>query len=165
MNDRDRKLAMKRVDTGEFELPETLYVRDIENKVFQTIVLQCLAKIEGIGLAGGNFIDNLLGREGPEGIRGISVEQNSQKHCVSVKVEANIRYGLSIPEKSDEIQTKISEEVTRLTGLHVSCVHIIFKNILPETDDKEPKSDKLNTSGKKPAHAEETAADDYSDEF
>ena len=36
---------MKKVDMKEYELPDTVFVRDIEDSVFQGIVLQCLAKI------------------------------------------------------------------------------------------------------------------------
>lgn len=118
------------VDTKEFELPETVYVRDIENRVFQTIVLHCLANIDGITLLEGTLIDNLLRRDSLERIKGIYVEQDSKKHSVSVKVEVNLLYGIPIPEKANEIQGKVSKEVTKLTGLHVSCVHVIFKNVI-----------------------------------
>ena len=47
MIDPKLKVDTKKVDTKEFELPETVFIRDIENKVFQSIVLQCLAQIDG----------------------------------------------------------------------------------------------------------------------
>ena len=64
------KMDKKKVDTKEFEIPETVFIRDIEDKVFQSIVLQCLAQIEGISLVEGNFIDHLLGRSS-EGSKGL----------------------------------------------------------------------------------------------
>ena len=118
------------MDTKEIELPETTYVRDIESRVLQAIALQCMAKIEGINLLGGNLIDNLLGREGLDRIKGVHVEQDQKKHSVYIRVEVNIKYGISIPEKAEEIQRKIVEEICQMTGLHVSCVHVIFKNLL-----------------------------------
>jgi len=69
----------KKVDTKEFELPETLFVRDIENRVFQGIILQCLSKIDGIGLPEGNFIDNILGRKAQDNLKGITIEQDEKK--------------------------------------------------------------------------------------
>ena len=134
---------LKNIDAREIELPETVYIRDIETRVFQAICLQTLAKIEGIGLLEGNLIDSLLGRE-LERVKGIHVEQEQKKHSVSVRVEINVVYGISIPEKAEEIQSKISEEISRWTGLHVASVHIIFKNlILPvqEKDDPETGSE------------------------
>jgi uncharacterized alkaline shock family protein YloU len=124
-----RKDPLKGMDQRELELPETLFSRDIESKVFQSIVLQCIAKIEGISLLGGTLIDNLLGIECRECIKGISIEQDLKQHSVAIDVEVNILYGVSIPEKAEEIQNKIVEEVSSLTGLHVSRVHVIFKGL------------------------------------
>lgn len=129
MIDAKFKMDKKKVDTKELEIPETLFIRDIENKVFQSIVLQCLSQIEGISLVEGNFIDHLLGRSS-EGVKGIQTEQNEKTQSVNIKVEVNIIYGVKIPEKAEEIQTKVSEEVTKLTGLHVSSVHVVFKNVI-----------------------------------
>jgi uncharacterized alkaline shock family protein YloU len=130
MTEIKKKIQTKRVDTKEFELPETLFVRDVENKVFQGIVLQCLSKIDGIALVEGNFIDNILGRTALEGVKGIYIEQDNKNHSVGVRIEVNICYGHSIPEKAEEIQTLCAEEITKLTGLHVSSVHVVFKNVV-----------------------------------
>ena len=127
---------LMKMDDREIGLPETTYIRDIESRVFQGIVLQCLAKIEGIGLIGGNIIDSILGRD-TERIKGIHVEQDQKKHSVFIRVEVNIMYGISIAEKAEEIQNKIIEEITLYTGLHVSCVHVIFKNLITEKTEEE----------------------------
>ncbi|MES2345214.1 MAG: Asp23/Gls24 family envelope stress response protein [Chlamydiota bacterium] len=128
------------MDTKEFELPETVYVWDIENRVFQSLVLQCLARIEGIALLEGNLFDSLLGRDCGERVKGIYVEQEQKNHAVSVKVEVNIAYGVCIPDKAEEIQAKVTEEINRLTGLRVGCVHVIFKNLFdPREAEKEVK--------------------------
>jgi len=121
---------LKQIDTKEFELPETIYERDIESRVFQSIALHCLANIEGVGLLEGSFIDSLLGRDGPASVKGIYVEQDEKNHSVNVKVEVKVAYGISIPEKAEEIQLKISQEISRLTGLHVGRVHVIFKDLI-----------------------------------
>lgn len=123
------------MDAREIELPDTVFIRDIETRVFQGIVLHTLAKIEGIGLLEGNLIDSLLGRE-LERIRGIYVTQDQEKHSVDIRVEINILSEISIPEKAEEIQTQLSEEVSRWTGLHVASVHVIFKALIsPQKSD------------------------------
>jgi uncharacterized alkaline shock family protein YloU len=128
---------LKNMDAREVQLPETVYIRDIETRVFQTICLQTLAKIEGIGLLEGNLIDTLLGRE-LDRIRGIHVEQDGKKHSVTIRVEVNIAYGISIPDKAEEVQSRLAEEISHWTGLHVASVHIIFKNlILPPLQKEE----------------------------
>lgn len=120
---------LKNMDTREIELPETVFIRDIDTRVFQAMALQCLAKIEGIGLLEGNLFDSLLGRE-VERVKGIYVTQDQKKHSVEVRVEINILYGVNIPEKATEVQEKLVEEISKWTGLHVSSVHVIFKDLI-----------------------------------
>lgn len=124
-----------KLDTKEFKIPETTFSRDIETRVIQVIVIQTLCKIEGVGLIEGNLIDALFGRD-VERVKGIHVEQESKTHSVKVKVEINVLYGISIPEKSEEVQEKIVEEIGALTGLHVSSVHVIVKGLIPKEDKK-----------------------------
>ncbi|MBF5058561.1 Asp23/Gls24 family envelope stress response protein [Candidatus Neptunochlamydia vexilliferae] len=122
----------KELDTKELKFADTVFARDIESRVFQSIVIKCLAEVEGVALLEGTLLDNLLGREGNERIKGIHVEQDSKNHSVSIKVEVNIAHGISIPEKAKEIQSKIAEEVCNLTGLHVACVHVVFKALISD---------------------------------
>lgn len=159
MVEKKMKVDVKKVDTKEFNLPETFFIRDIENRVFQGIVLQCLAEIEGIGLVEGNFIDSIFSR-GQEGIAGIHVEQDSKNQSVTVKIEINVQYGFSIPEKAEEIQAHVANEITKITGLHVSCVHVVFKNVLPVDQIKMLRSPLTTTSLVKA-----TVEDEYNDEF
>jgi len=137
MNDK-----LTQVDTKELELPDTLFVRDIDSKVFQTIALQAILNIEGVSILEGNLIDSFFGRDGPDRIKGIYVEQDLKNHAVTIKIEVNVAYGVALPEKADEIQNKVAHEVSRLTGLHVSCVHVVFKNlILPKQQPQLPKEE------------------------
>lgn len=162
MIDPKLKVDKKKVDTKEFELPETMFIRDIENKVFQSIVLQCLAQIEGISLVEGNFIDHLLGRSS-EGVKGIYAEQDDKNQSVNIKVEVNILYGTSIPEKAEEIQTKITEEITKLTGLHVASVHVVFKNAI--SMEQATKLSQQNSTQGPPRLMRSDLGEEYSDEF
>jgi len=128
---------LTQVDTKEIQLADTLFIRDIETRVFQTIALQTLSTIEGVGMLEGNLIDSFLGRDGPDRVKGISVEQDQKNHSVKLKLEVNVGYGISLPEKAEEIQTKIAKEISHLTGLHVSTIHVVFKNlILPDREEE-----------------------------
>ena len=129
--------TLKNMDQREVKLPETVFIRDIETRVFQAIVVQCLSKVDGIGLLEGNFFDSLLGRE-VEHVKGIEVEQDQKKHSVNIRVEVNVLYGIAIPSKAEEIQSKLSEEVSRWTGLHVSSVHVIFKDLIAMVQEPVP---------------------------
>ena len=123
---------LSEMDSKEIQLPETTFIRDIETRVFQAIVLQCLVKIEGISFLEQNLIDSLLRWDNGERIKGVHVEQDQKKHSVNVRIEVNILYGTPVPEKAEEIQNKVVEEITNFTGLHVSCVHVVFKSLLLE---------------------------------
>ena len=109
---------LKNMDSGEIELPETVFIRDIDSRVFQTIALQALAKIEGIGLLEGNLFDSLLGRE-VERVKGISVIQEQKNHSVEIRVEINVLYEVNIPQKAEEVQEKLVEEITKLSLIHI----------------------------------------------
>jgi len=123
-----------KVDKKEFELPRTVFSRDIETRVIQIIILYCVGKIEGVGFLEGNLIDTLFGRE-VERVKGIFVEQDSKNHLVKVSVEINVAYGISIPEKAEEVQNKIVQEITSLTGLHVASVHLVIKGVIPPKEE------------------------------
>jgi uncharacterized alkaline shock family protein YloU len=143
------------IDSKELSLPDTIFSRDIESKIFQAIIFQCLLKVEGISLPGKNLIDSILGRDAKDRYTGINVEQDLEQHSVSIKVEVNIKYGLSIPEKSEEIQSKIIVEISKLTGLHVSCVHVIFKNLILEINNEKEEDDEDDTEEKSGKNVEE----------
>lgn len=162
MTDPKLKVDKKKVDTKEFELPETVFIRDIENKVFQSIILQCLAQIDGISLVEGNFIDHLLGRSS-EGVKGIYAEQDDKSQSINIKVEVNILYGICIPEIAEEIQTKIADEIIMLTGLHVASVHVVFKNVI-SAEQASKLSQQLQTQGPQQLVGSDIEAE-YSDEF
>lgn len=133
--------SFKNMDAREIELPDTVFIRDIETRVFQGIVVQSLAKISGIGLLEGNLFDSLLGRE-IESAKGIHVAQDQKKHSVEIRVEINVVYGIAIPEKAEEIQTRLVEDVSRWTGLHVASVHVIFKDLIHL-----PAEEEINSEG------------------
>lgn len=139
---------LKQIDTKELELPETVFIRDIENKVFQSIVLQCLSQIDGIETLEGNILDSLLG-DSLDGIKGIHVDQEQKKHSIHVRVEINVAYGICIPEKAEEIQNKILQDISKLTSLHVGVVHVIFKNLIspkPKKNIEEMLEKKIQSS-------------------
>jgi uncharacterized alkaline shock family protein YloU len=154
---------LSKVDTKEFELPVTIYERDIEDRVFQGIVLQCLTKIDGIALPEGTFIDNILGRKGSESPKLVSVIQDSKNHSVEIKIEINICFGVSIPEKADEIQSLVAKEITKITGLHVKKIHVVFKNVVPA--DAKTVAHTFQSPLTAPIAAATSVEEEYSDEF
>ena len=145
----------------DYEFADTVFVRDVESRVFQAIAYKCLVGIEGVELIGGNILDSLLGRESAtDRIKGITVDQDQKNHSVNLKIEVNVAFGISIPEKAEEIQSKVAEQLAALTGLHVASVHVVFKNLISQ----QPIEKLLETS-----HAEipekENEPIEYTDDF
>ena len=123
----EQKLPL--TSSKEFQLPETTFEHTVENRVFQEIILRCLSEIPGISLLEGGFIDHILGRA--DGIAGIHTEQDTKNCSLHVKIEVNIDYGISIPEKAEQIQEEIVRELAKLTGLHVASISVVFKHLSP----------------------------------
>ncbi|MBS0626840.1 MAG: Asp23/Gls24 family envelope stress response protein [Verrucomicrobia bacterium] len=139
---------LKKIDKKEMDLPDTIFIWDIETKVFQSIITQCLSKIEGVALLEGSFIDNLLGRDVNDGVKGIHVEQDQKQHSIQVKIEITVAYGVAIPQKAEEIQEKVAEEISQLTGLHVGTVHVVFKNLIPNKNPLQSNEELAVSSGR-----------------
>lgn len=156
---------LKEIDTKELELPETTFIRDIETKVFQSIALQCLSQIDGIEPIEGNFFDSLLGRDRQESVKGIHVDQDQKSHSVNVKVEVNVAYGICIPDKAEEIQTKLLKEISQLTGLHVGSVHVIFKNLISPKENAATKEALEDVLSKRIHATSQTSSERYDEEF
>lgn len=163
MSEKKAEIKVKGLDARELKFPETLYVRDIEDRVFQGIVLECIKETSGIAPVEGSFISSIFNSSPQEGIKGITIEQNLKERSVGIKVEVNVAYGESIPEKAEELQSKIAEEITRLTGLHVSLVHVVFKHVISLDETKEFAAlDSVQESTRLRKGASE---DEYSEEF
>jgi uncharacterized alkaline shock family protein YloU len=155
MNEKRQKNESSHLDPREFELPETVYSRDIENRVFQGIVLKTLSNIEGIGLVEGTFLDSLIGRL--DKIKGIIAEQDAKTHSVKIKIEVRVKDDVSIPLKADEIQTLVVQEITKITGVRVSEIHVIFKELIRE--EASPEGSLINIP-EKLSRAESTTIED-----
>ncbi|PCI93918.1 hypothetical protein COB11_04590 [Candidatus Aerophobetes bacterium] len=147
----------------DYEFADTVFVRDVDSRVFQAISYKCLLGIEGVELIGGNILDSLLGRESAsERIKGITVDQDQKNHSVNIKIEVNVAYGISIPEKSEEIQSKVAKELAALTGLHVASVHVVFKNLITQQPIEKLLESKESEDEE---DMEKQAAVEYTDEF
>ena len=132
MDKRAKQDASSKLDTKEFNLPDTIFSRDIENRVFQGIIIKSLSDVTGIGLIDGSFFDTLIGRL--DRVKGIYTEQDQASHSLKIRIELNVSYGISIPEKAEEVQAKVIEAITRLTGMRVSEVHVIFKELITKDE-------------------------------
>ena len=86
------------LDPQEFELPETIFSRNINNKVFQGIIEKALSHISDVCLQGETLLDQVIGRS--EKYRGITTIQDPASKSVKVKIELSVKYGTNIPQKA-----------------------------------------------------------------
>lgn len=131
-----QKTDTQRFYSKELELPDTLFVRDIDNRVFQHLVAQALARVPDVALVEGGFMHNILSRGNTDSVSAIHAEQDSQAKSLKIRVDLNIAYGVAIPEKAEEIQNLLNEELTRLTGLHVASIHLVFRGLIPQASSE-----------------------------
>lgn len=120
----------EKMDSKELVFPDTVFVHDVDSRVFQAIAVRALSEVDGVGLIEGSLFDSLLGREGHERIKGIHVEQDQKNHSLSVRLEINVDYGVCLPEKAQEIQAIVAKRITEFTGLHVAAVHVVYKDLI-----------------------------------
>ena len=74
---------------------------------------------------------NILGRGNAESVNAIHAEQDSQAKSLKIRVDLNVAYGVPIPIRLEEIQNLLNQELTRLTGLHVASIHLVFRGSFP----------------------------------
>ena len=102
----------------------------IHESVVTSIVRKVASETEGVSrISGSSIVDNIAEIVGSKRIqdRAISVQMGKSK--VSVEVSVNLIFGYKLPDVASELQTAIEEEVKKLTGLNVSKVDIIIREI------------------------------------
>ena len=118
------------IEIEEQNTDEVVFVQDVENKVFQAIVVKTLMKIEGVRLLEeGSLIDDLLGREGQSRIKGVYIEQDLKSHSVAIKIEIELAYGLSLKRVAKNVQHAIVKDIKEFSGFNISSVHLVFKHL------------------------------------
>lgn len=93
----------------------------IADDVIASIVMSAAAEVTGLYLQSGvgTFAELLAKKQSPKGIR---IEQPDDGVIVDIKVIAD--YGINIPTVCKELQRKIAEKVTELTGKEVMAVNV-----------------------------------------
>lgn len=68
------------------------------------------------------------------------VDTNVEGDMVTVTVRITVLYGNPIHKVAKQVQTRIKEEIERMTGLHVSAVNVDVQRLV-QTDDQVVESD------------------------
>ncbi len=105
----------------------------IHNSVIAVIAREAVLKVPGVADLAGSLVDDIAGMVGRKPLeRGVRVEVG--ENSLVIEVALVVEYGASIPKVAFEVQSRVREDVERLTGKSVRSVNVIVQSVrLPET--------------------------------
>lgn len=110
----------------------------IHGNVIAAIVRKIACSVEGVAkISGSSFVDNIAEMVGSKKMHDRSIVVEMGESSVSVEVSINLVYGVSLPDVAEKVQKAVSAEISRLTGLKVSKVNIVIREIEYPDDGKE----------------------------
>ena len=105
----------------------------IADEVIAVIAGLASTEVEGVVKMSGNITNEIVSMLGMKNLsQGVKVEIMGDE--VEVKLSLVLRYGVSIPKTSQEVQDKVKNAIETMTGLKVTNVNIHIAGIM--TDDE-----------------------------
>lgn len=105
----------------------------IADEVIAVIAGLASTEVEGVVKMSGNITNEIVSMLGMKNLsQGVKVEIMGDE--VEVKLSLVLRYGVSIPKTSHEVQDKVKNAIETMTGLKVTNVNIRIAGIV--TDDE-----------------------------
>ena len=102
----------------------------IHERVITTIVRKVASEVEGVSrISGNSLVDNIAELVGSKRIKDRAISVQMGEGTVAVEVSINLLFGYKLPEVARALQDKIEEEIKSLTGLKVSQVDVIIRDI------------------------------------
>lgn len=106
----------------------------IADEVIAVIAGLAATEVEGVAKLSGNITNEIVSKLGMKNLsKGVKVEIDGEE--VEVTVKLLLRYGVSIPKTSQEVQEKVKSAIETMTGLSVTCVNIRIAGILMEDEE------------------------------
>ena len=105
----------------------------IADEVIAVIAGLAATEVEGVIKMSGNITNEIVSKLGMKNLsRGVKVEIID--NLVYVSLSLILRYGVSIPKTSKEVQEKVKSAIETMTGMTVSEVDIRIAGILMEDE-------------------------------
>ena len=105
----------------------------IADEVIAVIAGLAATEVEGVIKMSGNITNEIVSKLGMKNLsRGVKVEIID--NLVDVSLSLILRYGVSIPKTSKEVQEKVKSAIDTMTGMTVSEVDIRIAGILMEDE-------------------------------
>lgn len=95
----------------------------IASDVVAAIAALAATEIDGVYSMAGNITNELIGKLGMKNLsKGVKILMEGGVVRVDMMVVVN--YGYSIPEVSEQVQERVSQQIENMTGLSVSEVNV-----------------------------------------
>lgn len=107
----------------------------IADEVVAIIAGLAASEVKGVASMAGNATRELIDKLGMKSLsKGVKLTVEDQE--VSVAINANMKYGYSVPETCAEIQDKVKTAIETMTGLNVTGVNIKIVNVVMDHEKK-----------------------------
>lgn len=111
----------------------------ITEKALAMMVRNSVCSVPGVArLIGNSLVDNLAELVGSKSMkdRAISIKADKDSFLM-VEVAINMRYGYNLPDTASELQNTIANDIFSCTGLTVSNVDVIVRDLEMEEECEE----------------------------
>lgn len=106
----------------------------IADEVLAVIAGIAATEVEGVIKMSGNITNELVSKLGMKNLsKGVKVEMQDDQ--VDVELSLVLKYGISIPKTSAEVQEKVKSAIETMTGLTVTAVNIRIVDIVMEEEE------------------------------
>jgi uncharacterized alkaline shock family protein YloU len=109
----------------------------IHEGVISTIVRRSACEVEGVArIAGSTLVDNIAEIVGSKKMQDRSITVCMNGSSVAVELAINVCFGVHLPTVAAGVQVSVAREIHRITGLSVSKVNVIVRE-MDELKDEE----------------------------
>lgn len=110
----------------------------IHENVITAIVRRATCSVKGVSrLAGSSFIDNLAEIVGSRKVHDRAIGLKMDGANIEVEVKVNMLFGTNIPAVAAEIQSEVTKNIQKITGMNVNSVNVVVQEIEEPPEDKE----------------------------
>ena len=109
----------------------------IHEGAIATIVRKAACAVPGVTrITGNSFVDNIAEIVGSKKIQDRSIQIAMNNASVAVELSINIQYGVQLPAVAAAVQDAVSKEINAITGLNVTKVNVIVREMEDAADDE-----------------------------
>ena len=107
----------------------------IADEVIAVIAGLAATEVDGVACMSGNITNEIVSKLGMKNLsKGVKVEIMGDQ--VEVKLSLLLRYGVSIPRTSGEVQERVKNAIETMTGLQVIGVNIRIAGVLMDDEQQ-----------------------------